>query len=484
VNVPRPTSKSFLFSLIGIVLIGIPITFFALNHQAIFKNFAWSTQQSAATQCSSTAGSAVIVVTFANTESSQAMTVTADDLQTGKFVNLGTIAAQDVKAGNIVTGKSSLNSGSVVFNLTWANGQSGTDQVYATYNAVNDCPAASSNFCPDWSQNNQGYCEWNPVAGAEGYNVVIKNTSTNQIIQSVSVSSSASESAFTMTPDIPYDCIVTPTNECGVGTSTTSPPKTCTGPTPSPTPTPEACMSGSTTAGICKWSAESGATSYNIIVTDETTGQQISSTTVQAPTTQYQFYDNGTDTYECSVAANNVCGNSPPAKSPPSTCTTPTPTPATTATPTPTGAPTATPSPIPSPTPTGAPTATPSPTPSPTTPPTPTPTPAPTATPVPPTPTPVVIVTVLTSPPQQNVVQVPGQTQTVYRQGQTQTIVQQGPGQQTVVEQPASTPRPYIAPNTTPLPTMPPTGDTTPTFIAIGTSAILLFAGGIIFFLL
>lgn len=475
-NVPRPSSKSFLFSLIGIVLIGIPLTFFALNHETIFKQFAWSTQQQAATQCSSTAGSAIIVITFANTESNQAINVTAEDLQTGQSVNLGTVAAQSVKAGNIVTGKSSLSSGSVVFNLTWSNGESGTDQVYATYNAINDCPVQtpSTNFCPAGVQNNnQGYCEWSPVAGAQGYNVVINNTSTNTIVQTVSVSATATESAFPMTPGLPYDCIVTPTNECGAGKPATSPVKICTGPTPTPTPTPTpaACLNGSTNQGTCQWSAETGATSYNVTVNDETTGQQVSSTTVQAPVTLYQFYDNGKDTYECTVSSNDVCGNSPPAQSPPSTCTTPTPTPTPgpTATPTPTGAPTATPTPTPAPTDTPVP-------------PTPTQTPAPTATPVPPTPTPVVIVTVLTSPPQQNVVQVPGQTQTVYTPGQNQTIVQQGPGQQTVVQQPASAPRPYSP--VTPVPTEMATGDTTPTFIAIGTSAILLFAGGIIFFLL
>lgn len=467
-NVPRPTSKSFILSLIGIVLIGIPVTFFAFNGPAILKNFAWSAQETATTQCSSTAGSAVIVVTFSNTESSKAMNVTAQDLQTGNSVNLGTVGPQDVKAGDIVTGRASLNSGSVEFNLTWANGQSGSDQEYATYKAVSDCPlpAPTTNFCPASGQNNQGECEWNPETGAQGYNVVVTNTNTNQIIQSVSVPATATESAFPMTPGIPYDCMVTPTNECGVGTSTTSPVKVCTGPQ-----VPE-CVNGSITQGTCQWDADGDAATYNVSVTDTTTGQQVASSTVSAPTTQYQFPDNGTDTYVCSVSAADECGNSGPGKSPPSTCTTPTPTPTAgpTPTPTPTGAPTATPTLSPTPTPTGAPTATP----------TLSPTPAPTATPVPPTPTPVVIVTVLTSPPQQNTVQVPGQTQTVYQQGQTQTVVQQGPPQ--TVIQPGPTARPYSP--LTPVPTMMATGDTTPTFIAIGTSAVLLFAGGIIFFLL
>jgi len=86
----------------------------------------------------------------------------------------------------------------------------------------------------------------------------------------------------------------------------------------------------------------------------------------------------------------------------------------------------------------------------------------------------VVIVTVITQTPQQVVETIPGQTRTVIQQqpGQTQTIIQPGPTQ-TI----------YIKPNV-PTPTMAPTGDTTPTFVLIGTSTLLLLAGGLIFFIL
>ena len=466
-------SKSVILTLIGIVLVGIPLSLYVITHQQIFQQFAFSTQQSAVAQCSSTAGSAVIQVSFANTESSQDINVTANDLQTGQFTNLGTVKHQETKSANIVTGKSSLANGSVIFKLTATNGSS-SDQVAATYKAISGCPVTpSSSFCPDNGQNNQGLCQWDALPNAQGYNVVVKETDTGNIVQSISVDKNATQSAFPMTPGISYECTVTPTNECGNGTPATSPAKICTIPTPTPSPstspTPAVC---NTTEGVCTWNALSGASSYNISVTDTTTGHVVKSGTVNTPNTQFAFPDNGVDTYQCSVSATNVCGQTPPVKSPPSTCTQPTPTvtpsQAPTATPTPTPTPTATPTPTPTPTatPTPVPTATPTPTP--------TPTAIPTPTRVPPTPTPIVIVRILTQPPQQTVIQQPGQTQTIVQQGQTQTIVQQPQAQ--------SPARPFSP--VTPVPTVMATGDVTPTFVLAGASAILLLAGGLLFFIL
>ena len=470
---PKTAPKPFLLTLIGIVLLGIPLTVYALLHQQLFKEYAFSTQQSAISECSASEGGAVIKVTFANTESGQDLVVTANDLQTGTFVNLGTVVHQQQKSADIVTNKTSLGSNSVVFKLISANDPTNFTQVAATYFAINNCSSTSTptNYCPSGQQNNQGICSWDALAGAQGYNVVVTETDTNEIVQSTSVSGDASQSAFPMTQGIPYKCVVTPTNECGTGAPAASPVKTCTVPTPSPTPTtpPPACLNGTTSQGTCSWDTISGATSYTITVTDKTTGQN-SNYTVQTPNNQVSFPDNGTDTYVCSVSATNVCGNSTPTNSPPSTCTVPTPTPTPTIpvtnapSSTPTPIPTATPTPTPTPTP--APTATPTPTPTPTPKPTATPTPIPTATPFP-TPTPVVIVTVLTQPPQQTIIHTPGQTQTIVQQGSPQTVV----------EQPVTQPKP-------PTPTMPPTGSTTPTFIVFGTSVILLLAGSLIFFIL
>jgi len=470
----KPKSKSFILTLIGIALIGIPLSFYALQTQQIFQQFAWSTQQSAVAECSSSDGSAVIKVTFANTESNKDINVTVNDLQTGKFVDLGTVKHQEVKSANIVTGAGSLGDSSVLFKLSWTDGSPGTTQLGATYKAVNNCPVTSqpSNFCPVGTGNDQGYCAWDLLPGAQGYNIVVKESDTGNIIQSVSVSKEATQSAFPMTPGIGYLCTVTPTNECGNGTPADSPVKVCTAPAPSPTPTPPVCQNGKATEGVCTWDTLDGADTYDIIVKDITTGQIVQSGTVQSPNTQFAFQDNGIDTYQCSVSAVNICGQIPPVNSPPSTCTVPTPT--VTPSPVPSEIPTPTTTPIPpTSTPTPVPTATPvppTPTPKPTA--TPTPTPRPTATPVPPTPTPVVIVRTITQPPQQTIIRTPGQTQTIVQQGQTQTVIQQ----------PQSTPRPYTP--VTPVPTVLPTGNTTPTYILVGTSAILLLAGGLIFFIL
>ena len=466
-NVPKPPSKPLLFTLIGLVLVGFPLTLFALQHQQILQENAWYTQQSAVSQCSSDSGTAVILATFANTESStnQDMNVIVEDLQSGTSVDMGTVKHQDAKTVTINTGKTSLVSGSILFHLSWTNGAIGTDQFYASYKAVATCPAPPSvNFCTDNEQSNMGTCQWTPLDNAKGYTVVVKETDTGQIVSSVSVDQNATESTFQMIPGKPYICTVTPTNECGQGEVSQSPEKTCAGPTPTPSPTPPACINGNSTQGVCTWDNLSSAVSYNIAVKDLTTGKTIASDTVQAPNNQFPFNDNGIDTYECDVSATNVCGNSPPVQSPPSTCTSITPTPQISVSPTPTTPPTSTP------------------TPTPTQIPTPTPTAIPTATPKPlPTPTPVVIVTVLTSPPQQIVITSPPQQTIIRVPGQTQTIVQQGPPQ-TIAQQIQPTPRPFTP--VTPVPTVLPTGDTTPTVILVGTSAFLLVAGGIIFFLL
>jgi hypothetical protein len=452
VNVSKKT-KPFLLVVLLIAVVVLPLTVYFLQKEQIFQNFAWETEQSAQSECSSSSGTAVINVTFTNTESStsQDMNVTVTDIQTGASLDMGTVKAKETKTMTLDTKKTSLNKGTVIFNLSWAGGAPGTDTESATYNAVSTCPVPTPGYCSATGQANEGYCEWDSLSGAQGYNVVVKEVDTGTIVQSINVSNDATESAFPMTPGEPYQCTVTPTNECGNGTPATSPQKICQQPTPTPTSTPTPMPSVcSPTEGTCSWNTLQGATSYIVTVTDTTLGQTVNTGTVQAPGTSFSFPDNGTDTYVCRVSATNVCGQSPPSNSPPDSCTQPTPTP--TVTPVPTN--------TPIPTPTSVPTVT--------------PTPRPTATPVPPTPTPEVTVIVLTQPPQQVVQTIPGGTQTIVRQqpGQTQTIIQPGPTQ-TV----------YISPNK-PTPTMPPTGSTTPTYVLAGTSLLLLLAGGLIFFVL
>lgn len=101
---------------------------------------AWNTSQSANASC--VQSGAAIHVSFTNTETnkSQAMKVVAKDNQTGASVDLGTVAAQQTVSGDIATGKTSLNNGTVTFSLTWANGQSGSDSRTASYNSVSCQP--------------------------------------------------------------------------------------------------------------------------------------------------------------------------------------------------------------------------------------------------------------------------------------------------------------------------------------------------------
>lgn len=102
-----------------------------------FAVFAWSTGQSATAICNN-AGQGVINVSFTNqeTSASMGMNVTVKDNQTGDSTNLGTIASQQTKNGSINTGKNTLNNGTVTFFLTWASGNSGTDQRTANYSGV------------------------------------------------------------------------------------------------------------------------------------------------------------------------------------------------------------------------------------------------------------------------------------------------------------------------------------------------------------
>jgi hypothetical protein len=454
VNVSR-RSKPLLFSILLIAVVVLPLTVFLLQKEQVFQNFAWFTTQSAVSQCSSTTGTAVINATFSNTENSTAqnMNVVVNDLQTGTFVNMGTVKSGASKTVTIDTKKTSIKSGTVVYNLTWTSGASGTDSRSATYTAVNSCsaptPTPTPQMCTAAGQASAGICQWDALPGADGYNVVVKETDTGAVVQTTTAAADATQTSFPMTPGKPYQCTVSATNECGNGTPSSGTPITC--PVVTPTPPPPTAPVCSPTQGICQWDAVSGATSYNIVVQDISTSQNITSTTVQAPATQFSFPDNGTDTYQCNVQAVNECSQSTPTNSPPNSCTGPTPTPTT-----PVVSPSPTPTPAPSPSPTPFPTAT----------------PAPTATPIP-TLTPAVTITILTQPPQQIVRTIPGQTQTQVVQGpnQTNVVVQPGQTQTVVVTRP-------------PTPTMPATGSSTPTLVLIGTSAILLFAGGLIFFIL
>jgi hypothetical protein len=96
--------------------------------------FAWSTQQSVSAYCEYSV--VKVAVSFKNTEpanSGLGMNVIATDVQTNKSVNLGTIAPGQTKEGTIDTQKTPVTNGTVKFDLTWSNGNSGVDSRIASY---------------------------------------------------------------------------------------------------------------------------------------------------------------------------------------------------------------------------------------------------------------------------------------------------------------------------------------------------------------
>lgn len=143
------TSKVLLVASFLVALVVIPVGVIQLQQQQELRQRAegeisvqWLTSQSASTSCPTGGSGAVISVSFTNTEPNQpsmAMNVTALDEQTNKSVNLGSIAGGQTKTGQIQTGKTALNAGTVKFSLSWTDGHSGTDSRTADYKAVGNC---------------------------------------------------------------------------------------------------------------------------------------------------------------------------------------------------------------------------------------------------------------------------------------------------------------------------------------------------------
>lgn len=464
VNVPKPSQKIPFLILLGVLLIGIPLTVIALQQTQIFQQFAWGTRQSAEAICEPEEGGAIINVSFTNTENSKSMDVVAKDLQSGKTVDLGTVKPKETKKGIIETESIELAKGSILFTMTWTDGSSGTDTRSAEYDAVEECEDTPP-FCPANPEISEGVCKWDPVEGASGYEVEVTETGKGTVVKKELTAEDVSESSFPMVQGKGYECKVTPINVCSKGPSAKSPEKVCTVP---PTPTPPVCPVPPLKQGICTWDGSEGATEYKIVVKNKD-GEIVKEGKVPAPEKQFKFTADPEKTYICLVTPVGKCSEGPPAESPPTTCTVPSPTPTT---PVPS-------QPVPSPTPTVA-----VPTPTPTVPPPtatvpPPPTPTVTVAIALPTPTPIVIVRIPTTPPQQPPPPVVIQRPPVVVQ-QPPVVVQQPP---VVVQQPGAVVT--LAPGQpSPMPTMKPTGTLSNSLVLVGASAILLLAGTLIFFIL
>lgn len=434
-NVSQPNNKSFYLIVASITLLVIPLTVFVLQNQTVFRPFASNAEQTVSATCDSTTGTAVLSVTYNNAQSDKDLNVVAKDLQSAKTAELGTVAKQGSKTVTIDTGLTNLSASGVTFTLTNADNSPGSTTETAQYEALS-CPAPTNAFCPASGKNDQGRCTWEPLEGAEGYQVTVKEASSGATIQNVSLPKTASESAFPMTPGVEYVCKVSPVNACGVGEQKASEPKVCSAP---PAPAPNACPVDGLPLGFCRWDSVEGASTYKVAIKDGETGAVLQTGTVNAPETSYAFPDDPNKSYQCFVTAANYCAaTTPSSASDVSKCVLPTPTPIIiTATPTPPPPPTEAPQP---------------------------------------TPTPVVVVRTVTNPPQ--VVQQPGPQTVVQQPGQTKTVQQpaQPEIQQPVVKPIVTTPKPQ--------PTIVPTGSSAGTYLMVGATAILLLVGGLVFFIL
>ncbi len=96
--------------------------------------FACAATVSASAQCDRS-GNAEIALSYRNDEVSRVVDVIATDQQTQISLDLGKINPKDTKTGDIVTGRSQLNAGSVIFKIISDGGE--TKQ--ADYSATGTC---------------------------------------------------------------------------------------------------------------------------------------------------------------------------------------------------------------------------------------------------------------------------------------------------------------------------------------------------------
>ena len=240
-NTIRITSRQAAVAfLLVILLVGAGIAFFQIQKQQELRGRAstyhWLTTQSAVTSCSSQ-GTALINVTFKNLESTRSINVTAKDNASSQSADLGTIMPGKSGSGIINTNLTGLKGGTVVFSMTWTDNQGQNDTVNATYPPIDYCPAQPS-YCTDLSVS---ACLWDELPGATKYNVTIVNTTDDKIIESKTVSASATKLEFPSISGKTYQCSVSAVNECSTGDTTKSQPLTCIPPlTPTPTLLPSA----------------------------------------------------------------------------------------------------------------------------------------------------------------------------------------------------------------------------------------------------
>lgn len=508
-TVPISLKKAAFILSVIVILIGITITIIQVQKQQESRGRAeevsWTSSQSAVSSCSS--GNIHLLVSF-NNRSSNKVSVTATDKQSGVSINLGSVNPLGVVNGDIDTKKTKLSAGEIVFNLTL------TDNPLVKSSKVISYPAKDS--CQVCSKMSQSICTWDPLPEAREYAVRINESTTNSTVIDTKVYAPAAQLIFPSKEGETYTCSVNVVNRCGTGKEAVSQPVTCPVLT---TPTPPVCKADES---MCTWDSLPGTSEYQVEILDTATGKIVKSGLVKAPTTYFTFQFQSNATYKCRVSAVNMCGKGKPTVSTGVQCKaepTPTKLPTTTPTKIPTGSPTpiatitpviptttphptvtGTPSPtitttpqptntpIPTPTPTNTPIPTPTPTNTPIPTPTPTNTPVPTLTPYPtytpyPTPRPVIIQKppqIIQQPPQiiQQPPQVIQQPPQVIQQPPQVVYVPQYQQPPAAQQQPQAPAQPRV------IPTIAPTGDFLANIKFAGIGILLMAIGGIIFFIL
>lgn len=272
-NAPRNVSKGINFRLaavLGVILLAfaLPVTVLFLgNRQDIRQNAStitpsvspfWSTNISASSSCPANSSTGIIAYSFKNTDT-YTMTVTVKDLQTGKSVDLGQVAPGQTKSGQIDTGLTTLQKGTVQFLLSAPN--HGNDVQTATYNAQQCHPPTStptptpkptltptptlvpsSTPTPPVCQVNQAVCQWLANTQVTSYHYKVTDIASSGVVLEGDVPPPATSISFPTQPGHSYTCTVSGSSACGTaaaGTATFS----CSIPTPTPTltPTPTAC---------------------------------------------------------------------------------------------------------------------------------------------------------------------------------------------------------------------------------------------------
>ena len=124
--------KATIAAFINVVMI---LAFLLANSKPVLANPTWNVQVGAHAKCLVSGDEVGIEASFANNDT-RPIAVVATDMQTRKSVDLGTIESGGHTSQIIHTGLLTISSGQVRFDMRWADGSSGSDTRYDSYDAA------------------------------------------------------------------------------------------------------------------------------------------------------------------------------------------------------------------------------------------------------------------------------------------------------------------------------------------------------------